>query len=176
MYYTKFVEFLKSHNLYDEEIYKYWYDNSMRFDYRVEEGRDFINTYYKFENGYLVMIYSFLPFIDNDVTILINIHEYIHTYVMYDKLGKKCRIGKDCEILPMLFEKLFVKENSNDELLNYYNYLNKCIYESNDDKYILALNISDKLLNDYNNQNINKLNNKSKRLVLKHDIKKTFNI
>ena len=176
MYYEKFLEFLKSHNLYDEDIYKYWYDNSMRFDYLIEEGRDFINTYYKFENGYLVKLWSFLPFIDSDITVLINIHEYVHMYVMYNKLGKRCKIGRDCEVLPILFERIYIEENKTPELLKYYNFLNDSIIDDNDDKYVLALNISNELIKEYNKQDISKLDNKVKRLVLKHDIKKAFNI
>ena len=176
MYYNKFLEFLKSHNLYDDELYKYWYDNAMRFDYRDEDGRVFINTYYGFRDGYLSKIWSFLPIIDSDITVLINIHEYVHSFLLYNKLGKRCKFGQDCEVLPILFERLYIEENKTPELLKYYDYLNKMIIDSQDSKYTLALDLSNELIDYYNNQSVGKLDNKVKRLVLKHNIKKTFNI
>lgn len=176
MYYQKFITFLKEHNLYEEQMYKYWYDNSIRFDYLEEEARDFISTYYKFNKGKLVKIWSIVPFVDNDITTLINIHEYVHFYLIYDRLGKKCKINKDCEVLPIFFEKIYVNENESPELLNYYDYLNEVIEKNVDDKYKLALELMDDLVNYYNNQSINDLNSKVKRLVFKYDIKKTFNI
>lgn len=175
-YYKKFIEFLKKHNLYDEELYKYWWDNTIRFDYLNEDGRYFINTYYMFKDGYLVKISAVLPFIDSDITILINIHEYVHMFLLYKKIGKRCNIDKDCEVLPILFERIYIEENNTPDLNKYFDYINDCIITGSDEKYLLALDISNELLDYYNGQEIRKLDNKVKRLVLKHDIKKTFNI
>lgn len=176
MYYQKFINFLKEHHLYDEQMYEYWYINSIRFDYREEEKRDFISTFYKYNKKKLDKIWSIVPFIDNDITVLINIHEYVHFVVLYNKLGKKCNIKKDCEVLPLFFEKIYINENNNLKLLEYYDYLNNFIVNNGKEEYLLALDLIDDLVNYYDNQNIDKLNSKVKKLVLKHDIKKTFNI
>ena len=176
MYYNKFIQFLKEHNLYDDKLFKYWFDNTIRFDYKDDEARDFIGVYYDIKDGYLRGMRSVLPFIDNDITILINIHEYIHMLLMYKKLNKKCIIGNDVEVLPILFERIYVRENETEELVKYLNYLDDYIISSNDYKYVLALEMSSKLLEYYRGQDIYKLNNKVKRMVLRNDIKKAFNI
>ena len=174
--YNKFINFLKSHNLYDEKVLDYWKKNTTGFDYLDEEGRDFIGCYYQFKNGCLHNIKAIVPYMNNDKTVMMNIHEYVHFFMMYKKLGMPCKIGKDCEVLPVFFEKLYVIENPTKENVDYYNYLRECIINDNNEKYVLALKIIDDLVEFYNEQDINKINSKIKRLVLKHDIKKTFNI
>ena len=77
MYYKKFIEFLKTHNIYDEEIVKYFNNNSTRFDYLEEEYRPFIGVYYMTEGDILTKVKPMVPFINSDKTVLINIHEYI---------------------------------------------------------------------------------------------------
>ena len=45
-YYQIFIEFLKKHNLYNEEAIKYLHKQGIFFDYYEEENRDFIGCYY----------------------------------------------------------------------------------------------------------------------------------
>ena len=174
MYYQKFINFLKEHNLYNEEVVEYWKNNRTLFDYRDEEKRGFIGCFYQYKKEYLTKIHLIVPFINNDKTILINIHEYIHLLTLYNKIGKKYKIGDDKEVLPFLYERIFIKENKTDELLNYYQYLNKTIIEDNKEEYLIALNLSEILLKEYNNDNIYKLDKKSKKLTKKYQ-KRTNN-
>ncbi len=167
MYYRKFIEFLKKHGIYDKEIVDYFMANSTKFDYRIEEDRTFIGVYYVIKNNILDKIKVVVPYLNDDKTVLINIHEYVHLYKYYNKLGKLCHIGKDKEVLPIFYEKLFVKENPTKELIDYHNNLNESINNSKDEEYLLALRLSTELMNSYDNENINKLNVKVKKLMFK---------
>ena len=119
------------------------------FDYRDDDNRNFFGCFWLVNNGYLNKISLVVPFFDNDITVLINIHEYIHGIMLYEKLGKKYKPGIDIEILPMLYEKLYVLENSNNELIQFEDSLNQKINDSNELKYKLGLMCSDKLLQMY---------------------------
>lgn len=173
MYYQKFINFLKEHNLYNEEIINYWQKNKLVFDYLDDEKRQLIGCFYIIEKGKLKNIKIIVPFIDDDKTILINIHEYIHLLLLYPKIYKKCNIGIDSEILPLFYERIYIEENKTEELLNYYNYINNFIIQQQQKEYIIALNLSKQLLEIYNNDNIYKLEKKAKKLVKKY---KTSNI
>lgn len=163
MYYQKFINFLKKHNLYNEEVLTYWKNNKMSFDYREEEQRDLIGVYYKFKTNILERIQLIVPFIDNDKTVLINIHEYIHLLLLYPYINKKCVIDKDKEVLPFYFERLYIEENNTEELKEYYQYLNRMIIKDNINEYIIALKKSDILLKKYRKKDIKQL----KRLIKK---------
>ena len=169
MYYKRFINFLKEHQLYNESALAYWKDNKICFDYKDDEKRDLIGCYYLFENDILTKINLIVPFIIDEKTILINIHEYIHFILLYNQLGKKYKIEKDKEILPLYYEKLYIEENKNKELLDYYHYLNESIKQGNIEEYKIALYISDKLLKDYKINNIYKLEKKAKRLIKKYN-------
>ncbi len=167
MYYQKFIEFLKRHNLYNEEILNYWKNNRIIFDYREEEKRDLIGCYYAFKNNILTKINLIVPIMNDDKTVLINIHEYIHLYLLYDKIGKKCKINEDKEVLPIFYERLYIHENPTKELQEYYEYLNSFIMKEKTKEYLIALEISDILLKKYLNKDINTLSRKSQKLTKK---------
>ena len=42
----KLIEFFKKHNLYEEEMFKYFSENSTMIDYMDDEQRSFIGTFY----------------------------------------------------------------------------------------------------------------------------------
>ena len=168
MYYKKFIDFLKKYNIYDEETINYWKENRILFDYRDEEKRWLIGCYYEYKNDRLEKISLAVPFIDNDITNLINIHEYIHLLLLYNNLGKKYYPGDEKEVLPFLYELLYIKENKTEELINYHKFLNKTIIKENKKEYIIALHLSDAILKSYNKDNIFKLEKKIKRLVKKN--------
>ena len=44
-------------------------------------------------------------------TLLINIHEYVHALIIYNSLGKKEDIGLEKEVLPMMYEEMYVVES-----------------------------------------------------------------
>ena len=145
--YEEFISFLKRHDIYDEDIYNSYISDAFIFPYR-DDNVDLINCFYAIDkNDVLVDIKVSVPYIDDEKTILINIHEYVHYYIMYKKLGKKVIIGQNCEVLPLLYEKLYILENDNIFLRKYEEYLLDIIIKNDDKKYLYGLEIRDKILN-----------------------------
>lgn len=175
--FDKFIDFLKQHDLYDEEIFKYYWDNTFMFDYIDDELRRFIGCSFILDgNNCLKGIMACAPFIEDDRTVLINIHEYVHVLLMYPYIGKKCDIGRDIEVLAIFYEKLYVLENNNPELDKYSNYLDSKIYYTNEKEYVLGLALRDKLNRLYDKgYSVKKLEKTAKRLVKRELIKSGIN-
>lgn len=115
--YIKFINFFKEHKLYDEEIFTYLRENSIMFDYLDTDQRPLVGTYYTFDKRQrLNKIILYVPFIKDEITIVTNIHEYTHGLLAYNNLNKKYTLKDDCEILPMLMEKIYLKENPSSTL------------------------------------------------------------
>lgn len=170
VYYTKFIDFFKKHNLYDEKVFGYLRQNSIMFDYRDEDARIFMGCNWTIrDSNYLEKINLVLPFFDNDLTILINIHEYTHGIMSYKYLGKKLKIGNDMEMLPMLYERLYFLENPTSELVRYEEMYDKTISSDSEIKYILGLKYRDELIEKYNKgYDFNKLDKYAKKLARRY--------
>ena len=165
MYYnSKLIEFFKRHNMYEENMFNYLQNNTMMIDYKNEDERDFIGCFYIFLNGKLDKICLVLPYLMDDMTTLINIHEITHGIYMYKLLGKKVTIKKDIEVLPMLYERIYINETNSKELLELANDLDKKI--RHEDNYLLGLKLRDELLRIYN-YDFEDINKKAKKLVKK---------
>ena len=153
--YTEFVNFFKKHNLYDVNIFNYLRYNSIQFDYHDDEKRPYIGYHYLTDkNDILTKIKLYVPYIDSHKTILINIHEYIHGIILYNKLEKKFKQEIDSEILPILYEKIYLLENPSKELEDFLNYLNNRITKDNLNliQYKIALEVQDEMLKYYNEE------------------------
>ena len=172
VYYTKFIDFFKKHNLYDKEGFEYLRNNSIMFDYRDEEAISLLGwgCRWNIRNGkYLDKINLIVPFLDNDLTVLINIHEYTHGIMLYKYLGKKLKIDNDIEMLPMMYERLYFLENSTLELAKYEEMYDKTISSDSEIKYILGLKYRDELIEKYNNgYDFNKLDRYAKKLARRY--------
>ena len=171
IYYDKFINFFKEHNMYDEEMFEYLRKNSTLFDYRDEDMRKNVGCYYALDSkDKLKGIALVVPFIDSDKTVLINIHEYAHGITAYSKLGKKYKHTLDREIVPMLLERIYAMQNP--ELLQFIENLNKNIINSSRRDYKLALKAVDELYEDYQktykSKKMNGINNKSRKLIKKY--------
>lgn len=174
--YIKFINFFKEHKLYDEEIFTYLRENSIMFDYLDTDQRPLVGTYYTFDKRQrLNKIILYVLFIKDEITIVTNIHEYTHGLLAYNNLNKKYTLKDDCEILPMLMEKIYLKENPSSTLERYIQYLDTKILESKnkeDYRYKIALDIQSELLEYYNaNNDFEKLKTKSKKLYRKYNVK-----
>ena len=92
-YYKKFINFLKEHNLYDENAMEYLHQNGIFFDYSEEKDRDFIGCRFATnKRKILKCIILCVPNIRDEKTLIINIHEYTHALLYYKYLGKKVDI------------------------------------------------------------------------------------
>lgn len=163
-YNEELISFFKRHNLYDEEMFKYLQSNTTILDYHNEEQRDFIGCFYTFvNNNILKSIHLNIPYVYDDITMLINIHEIIHGIELYKHLNKKTKITNMCEVLPILYEKIYIEETNNDNLRKYYEQVNNNIGRK-DKRYKLAFSIVDNLYKqyDYNYEKVKKL---SKELI-----------
>lgn len=171
IYYNKFIDFFKEHNMYDEEMFKYLRENSTLFDYRDEDMQKMIGCYCALDSkDRLKAISLVVPFIDSDKTVLINIHEYAHGITAYKGLGKKYRHTLDREIVPLLLEKIYAMQNP--ALLPYVEKLNERIINSEKKDYQIALRVVDELFEDYQKSDRSKkmgcINIKTRKLVQKH--------
>ena len=169
-YYQIFIEFLKKHNLYNEEAIKYLHKQGIFFDYYEEENRDFIGCYYILnKSNVLQKIQIIAPYIKNEQTLLINIHEFTHGLLLYNFLGKKIDIGKESEVLPMLYERIYLEENYSIKAKDYIEKLNSRITKDSKIDYIIALHIQEEMLKYQEKENNPfKLYKKAKRLARKY--------
>ncbi|MBR3161102.1 MAG: hypothetical protein IKF19_00020 [Bacilli bacterium] len=138
----EFISFLKSHNLYDRIAL----DNYFNDAFVVKDIHYSGCLYIVDSNDTLLKIRACVPKIVDYETMLVNIHEYVHYYLFFKKIGKKVIIGRNCEVLPMLYEKIFIIEKNSDDLYEYEKLLNNSI-DKNDLNYVYALKIRDYLLN-----------------------------
>lgn len=160
------IAFFKKHNLYDKAMFDYLSSHTEMIDYKDEKQRCFIGCFYKFNKNILTDIRLNIPYVYDEITMLISIHEIIHAIILYKKLNKKAKISDDCEVLPILYEKIYVEENSSETLKKYQQKLDNLI-DKNDQKYFIALAVREELYQNYN-YDINKMKKISKRLVKKY--------
>lgn len=174
IYYNKYINFLIKHNIYKAEIMQYITKYSIKIDYHMEEQRDFIGCFYSIDkNKRIKKISICTPYIDSDITVLINIHEYIHLFILYQYLNKKYERNKDEEILPILYELLYYLDNPSKELEKKIIELNNTIKDTSPIQYKIALKSRDELLEYYQKEkpNFKKLQEKAKTLAKKYTSK-----
>lgn len=167
MYSDKILDFFKKHNLYEKEMFDYLQSHTDMIDYQIEEERDFIGCAYAI-NHYTKRLDRFrmgLPYVYDDITALINIHEIVHGIEGYKHLNKKFTPGMTCEALPLVYEKIYIAENPSKELIAYWNYLNSRIKEDSDIQYRFGLSVRDELFSKYvdDYKKMNKMVNKLAR-------------
>ena len=161
------ISFFKKHNLYNEEMFNYFQKNSTMIDYEDDEQRCFIGCFYIYgEKNILKSIHLNIPFVYNEITMLISIHEIVHAIELYPYLNKKVKIKDTREILPMLYEKIYVDERQDETLYKYQKYLDSTI-DKKDTSYYIALSVREELLKNYN-YDINKMKKLSKKLARKY--------
>lgn len=163
IYNSKVIDFFKRHNMYEKNMFDYLQENTIMINYSDEDEKDFIGCFYIFnKNNILKKISLCIPYLMDDITTLINIHEITHGIYMYKYLDKKVYLKEDIEVLPMLYERIYINETNNKELLQFANDLDKKIkYEYN---YLLGLKLRDELLRIYN-YDFEDINRKAKKLV-----------
>ena len=144
----KFINYLKKTEIYNEELLNYLKDNTKVIEYS-EDANDFIGTFPQVdENNILTGIKMCVPKMTNDITVGMNIHEYVHALMLYRNLNKEYVEDNQAELMPTFYELNYYKENNVNDYFNFYiehikekgNYLT------------MLLNIFDK---DNNKNNIN---------------------
>ena len=149
-YNHRLIDFFKRHNMYDKTVFEYLQNNSTMIDYNDPDQRKFSGCFYILnKNDILKDIKLYLPYVNNEQTMLISIHEITHGIENYMKIGKKFIKDITLEALPLLYEKLYIMENPSEELIKYGEYLDKIITEEYAKEYKFALAIREELINNY---------------------------
>ena len=90
-----------------------------------------------------------VPKMTNDITVGMNIHEYVHAVTLYRYLNKEYEEDKQEELMPTFYELNYYKDNNVDDYLNFY-----IEHIKEKDNYLtMLLNIFDKDNNKNNNNN-----------------------
>ena len=171
-YNSKIIDFFKKHNLYEKEMFDYLQKNSIMLDYRDPDARAFIGTFYVLDaKRKLTRIILYLPYVYDEKTALINIHEITHGIENYQKLGKRFEKDITIETLPLLYEKIYIQETGDEELVKYGKFLDDSIREKDDKenlKYIFGLKAREELIKSFNNENIKRMSKKCQKLKRKY--------
>lgn len=168
-YQEKFLSFLKRHNLYDEEKYNYLIKKATFIDLDIDKPISSIGCYYvKNEYNVVTKIELCLPKLNDNICVMIAIHEYIHGYLMYNRLNKSYKPKASDEVLPMFYEYLYYLEEKNEELEEYRTKTIEYVEKELKIKYLLGFLFQEELLETYNHD-INKMDlgvkKKSPRLI-----------
>lgn len=168
--YTKFIDFLKRHDLYNQEIFKYIEENIERFDEHYNELMLIRGIYYNYnDNEELKNFKLCVPYIDNEKTAFLNLGPYIKAIHAYPKLGKKYKQNAEIEIIVMYYEKLFISETKNKELERYLNNIISTIKKENTErKYKITVKALEELEGLEKDTNYKKIKSKAKKLSIKH--------
>ena len=150
----KYINFLKKYDLYREDIFEYMKDKTKYIDYRLDESKRFYGVFTNIENGIIKDIRVMVPYIVDDTSISIRIHEYIHVLKLYDYLNKEYVFTDYEDLLPVFYELVYAKENNN------YDYINERIDELKDNFNYLKVVLD---LFDQNKENNNKKLIKNKK-------------
>ena len=150
----KYINFLKKYDLYREDIFEYMKDKTKYIDYRLDESKRFYGVFTNIENGIIKDIRVMVPYIVDDTSISIRIHEYIHVLKIYDYLNKEYVFTDYEDLLPVFYELVYAKENNN------YDYINERIDELKDNFNYLKVVLD---LFDQNKENNNKKLIKNKK-------------
>ena len=149
MIHSDLISFFKECNLYEEELFNYLNKHTFHFDYGIEDNRVFTGFFPGIDkDGVLKKFMVSVPFVVDEITMLINIHEYTHAIENYYRLGKKYKKDKFVEVLPMMFELLYIKKHPSKELEEYENHLNSCITRNNEE-YLLGAKMQEILADNY---------------------------
>ena len=162
-YNHKVIAFFTKHNLYNPEMFAYFKEHSTMIDYDFEEYRAFVGCWPNVNKQNIITgLHVNTPYVKDEKTTLITIHELVHAIEFYNKIGKPYKRDKTTETLPLLYEKIYILENNNPDLIAYGKYLDSKITELSSEEYLFGLRVRDELLQkyDYNFRHMQKITKK----------------
>ena len=152
-------------------MFDYFSKNAEMIDYKDEEQRMYIGCFCIIDKDNILKdIHLNIPYIYDEITMLISIHEIIHGIILYKKLNKKYKHDNTIESLSLLYEKIYMEETESKTLNSYQQELNSKINQENPNhkEYILALTIREELYQKYN-YDIKEMQKLSKKLIRKYN-------
>lgn len=165
----KFINFLKKHDLYDEKVLKYLFEQSV--DSNVDE-HDFLlgscHVVINNKNGKLEQIIPCMPNIMDDYSVMIAIYTYVNTLLLFPKLNKT--YDSDLfynDFLPLFYKKLYILENPVAQLLVHDKLMQERLLKVSPNKFKYIFELIDSLTCNYNKNNSDsrKIAKKAKRLA-----------
>ena len=166
--YQQIINFFKKHNLYEEHLFKYIHSKTNYVDYYNEMENFLIGCYIKTKNDRIIDLMLYIPYLVDKKTMLITVHELTHAIGTYYQIGTIYQETATKEVLPILMEHLFVLESNDPELEQFERFLDDIEKTEANYPYLLALILKDKLIEEYQNEDIKKLNKKIKKLAKKY--------
>ena len=86
---NKFIKFLKDTEIYNEEVFEYIKPKTVYLDHS-EEATHFYGVFPIVDDNNIIKdIKLCVPKIKDDITVSINIHEYVHLLMVYRDLNKE---------------------------------------------------------------------------------------
>lgn len=115
----KFINFLKETEIYNEELFKYIKPKTVYLDHS-EEAIPFYGVFPIVDDNNIIKdIKLCVPKIKDDITVSINIHEYVHLLMVYRDLNKEYKESDYDELLPVMYEFYYLKDNDPEYLEAY---------------------------------------------------------
>ena len=124
--YDKYIEFLKKYELYDQDVFDYISTRMIIVDYKHPDAKNLIGCFPIVRCGFVDDIRLCVPKIVDDISLSMNIHEYLHLLSTYKKLGKEYKEDKYDELLPVLFEFIYLSDNNPEYLEERKKYVLSC--------------------------------------------------
>ena len=83
--YEKYINFLKKHNIYNEELLMYIREYATYFDYYNENEKNYPTSTFPVidKQKKVIGIRTVIPVITDDITIILNIKEYIKAQTIH---------------------------------------------------------------------------------------------
>ncbi len=116
---NKFIKFLKDTEIYNEEVFEYIKPKTVYLDHS-EEATHFYGVFPIVDDNNIIKdIKLCVPKIKDDLTVSINIHEYVHLLLLYRDLNKEYKESDYDELLPVMYEFYYLKDNDPEYLEAY---------------------------------------------------------
>ncbi len=160
------MDFFMRHNMYDSGTFRYIANNTEMFDYIIEEQkRDAMGFVTHIDDFQVLRGFTLcMPNPVDSRTRLIIINCISQAIYAYKYLNKLMTNAMRLEALGFLYEKLYILESNDPDLVKFGQFIDNSIDENTQEKYKFALFARDYLVDSYEDD-INKMDKLSKKLV-----------
>ena len=119
--YSKYINFLIQHNLFDKGIFQYLQKNLVFIPFKsIDEYHSIGCTIILNHNEKLVGFIPCVPYLENDKAVAINIFVYVQALMLLPNIGKVYDERDYDYTLPFIFQKHYILETKNISLLEYH--------------------------------------------------------
>ena len=113
---NKFIKYLKDTEIYNEEVLEYIKPKTVYLDHS-EEAMHFYGVFPIVDDNNIIKdIKLCVPKIKDDITVSINIHEYVHLLLVYRNLNNEYKESEYDELLPIIYQLYYLKDNDPEYL------------------------------------------------------------